>query len=46
MFKPVQKCLNQSKNVQKYPKSAGFAFRSLLTAEIVGYTFQDPTAGL
>ena len=37
LFKLFQ---NQSKNVQIYPKSAGFAFKILLTAESAGYTFK------
>ena len=38
--KSALKCSNQSKNVQKYPKSAGFSFKILFTAKNAGYTFK------
>ena len=40
MSKSALKCSNQSKNVQKYPKSAGFSFKILLTTKNAGYTFK------
>ena len=40
MLESAQKCLKSVKNVQKYPNSAGFSFKILLTAKSAVYTFK------